>query len=112
MKNKITGLIIGGLIAASSFGLAFSANSSSSAAAKPEQAMAASGMVHNGQMSADMINSPEMQKECQAMMASNEMQQTMKDMMKQPEMQNRMKQMMASDPDFKKMMFDIVNNSR
>lgn len=111
MKSKMAGLIIGGLITVSVFGVAFSVNSIGSAAAKTEQLAVSSGMMQNGQMKPDMMNSPEMQKECQNMMASPEMQQAMKDMMKQPQMQNMMKQMMASDPAFKQMMSDIVNNN-
>lgn len=108
MKSKMAGLIIGGLITVLAFGVAFSANSIGSAAAKTD---VSSGMMQTGQMNPDMMNSPEMQKECQNMMASPEMQQAMKDMMKQPQMQNMMKQMMASDPAFKQMMSDIVNNN-
>lgn len=111
MKSKMAGLIIGGLITVSAFGVAFSANSIGSAAAKTEQLAVSPGMMQNGQMNPDMMNSPEMQKECQKMMASPEMQQAMKDMMKQPQMQNMMKQMMASDPVFKQIMSDIVNNN-
>lgn len=110
MKSKMTGWIVGGLITASALGMAFGVSSIGSAAAKTEQAAVSSGMMQNGQMSPDMMNSPEMQKECQNMMASPEMQKTMKDMMKQPQMQNMMKQMMASDPEFKQMMSDMVNN--
>lgn len=111
MKSKMAGLIIGGLITVSVLGLAFGANSIGNAAAKTEQANMSSGMMQNGQMSSDMMNSPEMQKECQSMMASPEMQQTMKEMMKQPHMQDMMRQMMASDPEFKQMMSDMVNNT-
>lgn len=111
MKNKMTGWIIGGLITASALGVAFGVNSIGSAAVKTEQAAVSSGMMQNGQMNPDMMNSPEMQKECQTMMESPEMQKTMKDMMQQPQMQNMMKQMMASDPAFKQMMSDMVNNA-
>lgn len=111
MKNKMTGWIIGGLITASALGVAFGINSIGSAAPKTEQAAVASGMMQNGQMNDDMMNSPEMQKECQTMMTSPEMQKTMKDMMQQPQMQNMMKQMMANDPAFKQMMSDMVNNA-
>lgn len=111
MKNKMAGWIIGGLITAATLGVAWGANSIGSAAAKSEQATISSGMMQNGQMSTDMMNSPEMQQECQKMMASPEMQQTMRDMMKQPEMQNMMRKMMASDPAFKQTMSDMVNNA-
>lgn len=110
MKNKMTGWIIGGLITASALGMAFGVNSIGSAAAKTEQAAASSGMMKNGQMSSEMMNSPEMEKQCGEMMASPEMQQTMKGMMKQPQMQTMMKQMLASDPEFKQMMSDLVNS--
>jgi len=112
MKNKMTGWIVGGLITASVLGAAFGINSIGNAAAKTEQAVAApSMMMQNGQMGSEMMNSPEMQKQCGDTMASPEMQQTMKGMMKQPQMQNMMKQMMASDPEFKQMMSDMVNNA-
>lgn len=39
------------------------------------------------------------------------MQQAMKEMMQQPQMQTMMKQMMASDPEFKQMMSELVNNA-
>lgn len=111
IKNKMAGWIIGGLITAATLGVAFGSNSVGNAAAKTEQATMSAGMMQDGQMNPDMMNSPNMQKECQKMMASPEMQQTMKDMMKQPEMQNMMKQMMVSDPAFKQMMIDTINNS-
>lgn len=111
MKNKMTGWIIGGLITTSVLGIAFGVNSIGSAAAKTEQAAVSSGMMQNGQMSQEMMNSPEMEKQCGEMMASPEMQQTMKDMMKQPQMQTMMKQMMVSDPEFKQMMSDMVNSA-
>lgn len=76
-----------------------------------ESANAPSIMMQNGQMSPDMTNSPEMQKQCMEMMAKSEMQQTMKEMMKQPQMQTMMKQMLVSDPEFKQMMSQLVNNS-
>lgn len=110
MKNKMTGLIVGGLITVSALGLGFGATSVSSAAAKTEQAPAPS-MMQNSQMSPDMMNSPEMQKQCGEMMISPEMQKNMKEMMSQPQMQTMMKKMMASDPEFKKMMSEIVNNA-
>jgi len=109
MKNKMTGWIIGGLITTSVLGMAFGFNSIGNAAAKTEQAAVSSGM-QNGQMSPEMMNSPEMEKQCGEMMASPEMQQTMKDMMKQPQMQTMMKKIMASDPEFKQMMSDMVNS--
>ena len=111
MKNKITGLIIGGLITASALGMAFGVNSIGNAAAKTEQAAVSSEMMKNDQMSPEMMNSPEMQKQCGEMMASPEMQKTMMGMMKQPQMQTMMKQMLASDPKFKQMMSDMVNNA-
>lgn len=111
MKNKMTGWIIGGLMTASALGMAFGVNSIGSAAVKSEQAAVSSGMMQNGQMSSEMMNSPEVEKQCGEMMASPEMQQTMKEMMKQPQMQAMMKQMLASDPEFKQMMVDLVNST-
>jgi len=111
MKNKMTGWIIGGLITASALGMALGVDSIGSAAAKTEQTATPSMMMQNGQMSPEMMNSPEMEKQCGEMMASPEMQQTMKGMMQQPQIQTMMKQMLASDPEFKQMMSDLVNSA-
>ena len=78
MKNKIKALIIGGLITTSTLGMGFGVNSIGNAAAKTEPAAVSSGMMEKGQMSPEMMNSPEMQKQCGEMMASPKMQQTMK----------------------------------
>lgn len=110
MKNKMTGWIIGGLITATTLGVAFGVNSIGNAAPKSDQAVVQAGMMQDSQMM--NMESQEMQKECQNMMASPEMQQTMKDMMKQPQMQNMMSQMMKNDPAFKEMMKAMVNNSQ
>lgn len=112
MKNKMRGWLVGGLITAAVFGVMFGFNSMGNAAEKTEMgATAPNMMMQNGQMSPEMMNSPEMQKQCGEMMTSPEMQKTMKEMMQQPKMQNIMKQMMASDPAFKQMMSDLVNNA-
>jgi hypothetical protein len=110
MKNKMTGWMVGGFITVAVLGVAFGVNSIGNAAAKTEAA-APNMMMQNGHMSPDMMNSPEMQKQCGEMMTSPEMQKTMMEMMQQPPMQSMMKQMMASDPAFKQMMFDLVTSA-
>ncbi|MDU2065079.1 MAG: hypothetical protein E6713_09555 [Sporomusaceae bacterium] len=111
MKNKMASWMIGGLITVSVLGVTFGINSIGNTAQKAEAGTEASMMMQSGAMSPDMMNSPDMQKQCGEMMASPEMQQTMKDMMKQPQMLTMMKQMMANDPEFKQMMSDLVNNA-
>lgn len=108
IKNKMAGWIIGGMITASALGITFGINSVGSAEVKAGQESAATGMM-NGQMNSEMMNSSDMQKDCQKAMSSSEMQQAMKVMMKQPQMQTMMKQMLVSDPEFKQIMSDLIN---
>lgn len=100
MKNKMTSWLVGGLVTTAVFGAAFGVNSMGNAAAKPESALTTPNMMmQNGQMNPEMMNSPELQKQCGEMMASPEMQKTM------------MKQMIASDPAFKQMLSDLINSA-
>jgi periplasmic protein CpxP/Spy len=98
MKNKMTGLIIGGLITASVLGVTFGVSN----AAKAEEKAAEPNMMQQGQMNPDMMNSKDMQKQCGEMMASPEMQKNMKAMMKN---------MMANDPEMKQMMTDMMKST-
>jgi hypothetical protein len=94
MKNKMAGLIIGGLITAAVLGATYGVSN----AAKSEPVVAEQNtMMQQGQM-----NSKDMQKQCGEMMASPEMQKNMKDMMKQ---------MMSSDPEMKQMMINMMKNA-
>jgi len=110
MNNNIKGWMIGGLLAVSALGLAFGATPLGSAAAKSTEPVASSsGMMQNGQMTnmgPDMMkNSPEMEKECQAMMKAADSNSTSTaiqagdtaagpDMMNSPEMQQQCQSMM------------------
>jgi hypothetical protein len=99
MKNKMAGLIIGGLITASVLGVTYGVSN----AAKSEPVAAEQNtMMQHGQMNADMMNSKDMQKQCGEMMASPEMQKNMKDMMKE---------MMSNDPEMKQMMINMMKNA-
>ncbi len=112
MKNKMTGLVIGGLITLSALGLTLGVNSIGKAA-ENDKSVSPSMMMQNGQMetmNSEMMNSSEMQNQCTDMMSKPEMQKTMKEMMKQPQMQSMMKQLMSSDPEFKQLMSDIVKD--
>ena len=112
MKKRMTGWIMGGVFAISAAGLLMGTNVGSAAEKTVEKPPVMQGkMMENGQMgSMEMMNSPEMQKQCVDMMKSSDMQQTMKGMMKDPEMQATMKQMMASDPELRQIMRDLVNS--
>ena len=99
MKNKMAGLIIGGLITASVLGVTYGvSNAEKSEPVAAEQ----NTMMQHGQMNTDMMNSKDMQKQCGEMMASPEMQKNMKDMMKD---------MMSNDPEMKKMMINMMKNA-
>lgn len=112
MKKKMTGLIIGGLLGVSVLGVTFATNVSSAAeknAPTMQGMMMEKSQMGNMDMQ-QMMNSPEMQKQCLDMLKSPEMQQPMKNMMKTPEMQVMMKQMLSSDPALRQMMLDLVNS--
>lgn len=77
--------------------------------AKQPPLMMQSGQVDPKAM-ADMMKTPEMQKQCVEMMKNPEMQQTMMNVMRQPEMQAIMKQMFQKDAGFHQMMLELVNS--
>lgn len=114
MNKKMSVWIIGGLITASVIGFGFVSTGS---AAESKQQMPMQQGAHTGMMGnmdpkamADMMNSPEMQKQCVEMMKNPEMQKSMMNMMKLPEMQGMMKQMLQQDMGFHQMMTDLVNS--
>ncbi|MDR3591751.1 MAG: hypothetical protein P4N41_19020 [Negativicutes bacterium] len=116
MKKRMMIWVLGGLIAVSAAGFGFGASVASAADAagqapmKHDGMMDGKGMMQYPKAMAEMMKSPEMQKQCLEMMKSPEMQKTMIDMMKQPEMQAAMKQMMQKDMAFHQMMLDLVNS--
>jgi hypothetical protein len=112
MKKRMTGWIMGGVFAISAAGLLMGTNVGSAAEKIADKPPVMQGkMMQNGQMDKmEMMNSPELQKQCVDMMKSSDMQETMKGMMKQPEMQVTMKQMLASDPEMRQIMRDLVNS--
>ena len=112
MKNRMTGWIMGGVFAISAAGLLMGTNVGSAAEKVADKPLVMQGkMMQNGKMdNMEMMNSPEMQKQCADMMKSSDMQKTMLGMMKQPEMQATMKQMLASDPEMRQIMRDLVNS--
>lgn len=131
-NNKISGLVVGGLMTAAVFGATFFGGGISSAAEKTEPA-AGKSMMKAGEMNTEMKQHPEMAKQCcemikkpemQKMMQSSDMaeqcgemikntdmQKMMPEMMKQKKMQTAMKQMMSNDPAFKQMMSDLIDAS-
>ena len=115
MNKKITAYVLGGLLTVSAIGFGF-ANITNAAEKNPSSQMMQSNQTGNmmGNMDpkamAEMMKSPEMQKQCIEMMKNPEMQKAMKDMMKTPEMQGIMKQMLQQDMGFHQMMSDLVNS--
>lgn len=114
MKNKFLKMISGGLAAATIVGVSLLGAPISSAAAQTDASTAMDNMpkMASNTMPADMMKSDDMQKQCTEMMKNADMQAMMKEKMKQPEMQAMMKKMMAEDPEFKKMMTDLVASSK
>ena len=110
MNNKLIAGVAVVLVAVAAFGFAFGTSTGSAA----EPAKRSPMMMQPGQMDpkamAEMMNSPEMQKQCIEMMKNTDMQQAMMGMMKQPEMQAVMKQMLQKDAGFHQMMLDLVNS--
>ena len=108
------GWMVGGLITVSAIGLAVGTGISSAAEKNTVSPAAMQGMMQNGSVGAmdpKMMESPEMQQQCQDMLKNAEMQQAMIGMMKQPQTQAMMKQMFASDPELRQMMTDLVNSA-
>lgn len=115
MNKKIAVYVMGGLLTISAIGFGFT-NITSAAEKKPQEQMMQSNQMGDmmGKMDpkamAEMMKSPEMQKQCIEMMKNPEMQQAMKEIMKAPEMQGMMKQMLQQDMAFHQMMADLVNS--
>lgn len=101
MKNKFSKMISGGLAAATIMGVSLLGAPISSAAAQTDASTAMDNMPMSASsaMPADMMKSSDMQKQCT-------------EMMKSADMQAMMKKMMAEDPEFKKMMTDLVASSK
>src|SRR5512138_1431516 len=102
MKKSMIGLFVGGLLTVTALGVAINTGIGSAAEKNAAQPPAMQGMMQNGQMGTmdpQMMNSPEMQKQCLDMLKNPDMQKGMKEMMKQPETQAMMKHMLASDPE-------------
>lgn len=112
MKKTVKVWLIGGLVAVSVMGAGLAMAAGKSADSGKQGMMQSGQMVGNidPKAMADMMKTPEMQKECVDMMKSPEMQQAMIGVMKQPEMQAAMKQMLQQDPAFHQMMLDLVNS--
>jgi len=115
MNKKVAAYVMGGLLTVSAIGFGY-ANITSAAEKTPPAQMMQSNQMANmmGSMDpkamADMMKSPEMQKQCVEMLKNPEMQQAMKEVMKTPEMQGMMKQMLQQDMGFHQMMADLVNS--
>ncbi|SDD71385.1 GerD family protein [Sporomusa acidovorans] len=116
MKKKLAMLVVGGLVSASVLGFGVSPSIASAAEKVPQpctmqanQTGAMMGTMDPKAM-AEMMKTPEMQKQCIEMMKNPEMQKAMKDVMKTPEMQSVMKQMLQQDMSFHQMMSDLVNS--
>lgn len=112
MNKKLFAAVTGALIAVGALGLAFGTTTGSAAEPAKQPPMMQPGQMGtiDPKAMADMMNSPEMQRQCVEMMKSPEMQQAMMGVMKQPEMQAAMKRMLQSDAGFHQMMLDLVNS--
>ncbi|SMC80564.1 hypothetical protein [Sporomusa malonica] len=116
MNKKLAIWVVGGLVTASVFGLGVSPTIASAAEKAPQACEAPANqkgaMMGNmdAKAMAQMMASPEMQKQCIEMMKNPEMQKAMKDVMKTPKMQGIMKQMLQQDMSFHQMMSDLVNS--
>ncbi|HWR43442.1 GerD family protein [Sporomusa sp.] len=116
MNKKFAIWVVGGLVTASVFGLGVSPTIASAAEKAPQACEAQTNQMGammgnmNPKAMAEMMKTPEMQKQCIEMMKNPEMQKAMKDVMKTPEMQGIMKQMLQQDMSFHQMMSDLVNS--
>ncbi len=117
MKKKLAIWVVGGLITVSVAGLGVSPATASAAQKAPQACETQTnqmGAMMMGNMNpkamAEMMKTPEMQKQCIEMMKNPEMQKAMKDVMRTPEMQGIMKQMLQQDMSFHQMMSDLVNS--
>lgn len=112
MKKSMTRLIIGGLVAVSAVVVTLNTGIVNAGGKiigpQPPTVQGATQNRQMGSMDPQMMNSPEMQKQCQDMLKDPEMQKGMKEMLKQPEMQAMMKQMLADDPEMRRTMSDFI----
>jgi len=97
MNISVKAWLLGGMITAAVIG--FGMNENVSAA---EQAVPSPGT--------QMMQSPDMQKQCTEMMKNPEMQKNMLQMMQTPEMQRTMKQMLQNNPDMLQMMKNLISS--
>lgn len=111
-KKKIIALVgVLAVVGAAGFGLGATTKGAAAPAKQPPMMMQGNQMGNmDAKTMADMMNSPQMQKQCVEYMKSPEMQQAMIGTMKQPEMQAAMKQMLQRDAGFHQMMLDLVNS--
>lgn len=114
MKKALKIWLVGGLVAVSALGagLALAAEKPADQGKQGMMQVMQSGQMDNidPKAMADMMNTPEMQKQCVETMKNPEMQKAMMGIMKQPEMQAAMKQMLQQDAGFHQMMLDLVNS--
>ncbi|SMC44423.1 GerD family protein [Sporomusa malonica] len=116
MNKKFAIWVVGGLVTASMFGLGISPTIAQAAEKVPQTCETQTNQMGammgnlNPKAMAEMMKTPEMQKQCIEMMKNPEMQKAMKDVMKTPEMQGIMKQMLQQDMSFHQMMSDLVNS--
>jgi protein CpxP len=116
MKKKLATLVVGGLVTASVFSFGVNPTLASAAEKNPQACEMQTNQMGTmmGTMDpkamADMMKTPEMQKQCIEMMKNPEMQKAMKEIMRTPEMQGMMKQMLQQDMSFHQMMLDLVNS--
>jgi len=99
MNKKMITWIVGGLMTISfiGFGLSETARAAEQAQQMPVMQTGQMGAMMGNmdpKAMAEMMKTPEMQKQCVEMMKNPEMQKTMADFMKTPEIQGRIKQMM------------------
>lgn len=108
MNKRMLGWIAGSIVTISALGLAVGTNLAKNndvPPANPQEMMQTGSM---GAMGTNLMDSPEMQQQCQDPINNTDMQQTMADMMKEPHMQAMMQQMMSGDPEFRQMMTKLV----
>lgn len=116
MNKKFASWVVGALITVSVAGLGVSPATVSAAQKAPQEygtqtnQMGAMMGNMNPKALAEMMKTPEMQKQCIEMMKNPEMQKAMKDVMRNPEIQGIMKQMLQQDMSFHQMMSDLVNS--
>ena len=117
MKKKLTMLVVGGIVTASTMGLGFNVTVASAAEKETVHTVMYGDMVmqDKNKMGAmdtkamgDMMKNSDMQKHCKEMMKSPEMKAKMQEMMKSPEMQAKMQEMMMKSPEMKAKMQEMM----